>query len=384
MMLRIPVEPNVLRWARERARLTTEALAKRFPTYVAWEAGDLAPTYKQLQNFAKFTHVPFGALLLSKPLHEPFPLPDFRTIAGTPIVRPSPDLLDTVYHCERRQDWYHNYALFEELEPVPLVRSEALGCNVENAAARLRRMLRIELEDRAQLQNWETALRQLIRNTEEVGILVMVSGIVGSNTHRKLDPLEFRGFALADPLAPLVFVNGADSKAAQMFTLAHEIAHIALGKSALSDLEPTTTPSHEIESWCNRVAAELLVPLEILELQYRPGGQLASECKRLARYFKVSTLVILRRIYDLGVLQYTEFTSAYKKECKRVRPIRGKNRATGGDFYATQTLRVSKRFALALISNTLEGKTLYRDAFRLLGLRKSSTFRNLADRLGVK
>ena len=98
----------------------------------------------------------------------------------------------------------------------------------------------------------------------------MVSGVVYNNTHRPLEPAEFRGFAIADQLAPLVFINGADTKAAQMFTLAHELGHIGLGESALTDVEPATLPTEQVESWCNRVAAELLVPAAVLEQEVVP------------------------------------------------------------------------------------------------------------------
>ena len=112
----------------------------------------------------------------------------------------------------------------------------------------------------------------------------------GSNTHRKLEANEFRGFALADSLAPLVFINGADTKSAQMFTLAHEIAHIWLGASALSDTNVVSTRStHHEERWCNQVAAELLVPLQSIKAEHRDGEVLRHELDRLARHYKVST-----------------------------------------------------------------------------------------------
>jgi Zn-dependent peptidase ImmA (M78 family) len=204
--------------------------------------------------------------------------------------------------------------------------------------------------------------------------------LIKSNNQRKLDPEEFRGFAIADDLAPLVFINGADTKAAQMFTLAHELAHIWLGETALSDSSVANVAEHDVERWCNRVAAELLVPLASLKEEYDENADLDAEVKRLARCFKVSTLVILRRIYDAGGLNEERFWREYRKELGRLMAI---PRGSGGNFYLTQAARLSKRFARALVASTLEGQTLHRDAFRLLGFSKLATFQELGHSLGV-
>src|SRR5208283_523800 len=135
-------------------------------------------------------------------------------------------------------------------------------------AETIRQVIAFDVEERRRLPTWTDALRRFIEQTDAAGILVMCSGVVLNNTRRRLDPDEFRGFALMDNLAPLVFINGADTKAAQMFTLAHELAHIWLGLSAVSDTQASQVPEHDVERWCNRVAAELLVPLAVVRDEY--------------------------------------------------------------------------------------------------------------------
>ena len=188
----------------------------------------------------------------------------------------------------------------------------------------------------------------------------MVSGVVGSNSRRSLDPQEFRGFALADPTAPLIFINGKDTKAAQMFTLAHELAHLWLGSSGVSDVEAVEIGDQETERWCNRVAAELLVPLHLLQAEYATRAPLSDELHRLARRFKVSTLVILRRVHDAGFLTRQAFRSAYAAEIGRLGALPG---GGGGNFYLTLGARVSPRFARAIVTSTLEGQTSFSESF---------------------
>lgn len=379
-MIRVDVRPKMLRWARERAGHSTDALLGRFPKLVDWEEGKLQPTLKQLERFARSTHVPVGFFFLPEPPEESVPIPDFRRVAGAEGISPSPNLLDTIYLCQQRQEWFRDFARSTGESPLGFVGSAGVEDDVLEVAQRMRRALEFDMEERRRVPTWTEALRRFIGQAEEVGILVMCSGVVGSNTRRALNPDEFRGFALADDLAPLVFINGADTKAAQMFTLAHELAHIWLGQSALTDSEAGWVPSREGERWCNRVAAELLVPLSLVQEEYDPSRPLEEETQRLARRFKVSSLVILRRIHDTGRITRKELRTAYESELEKLLKL---PRGDGGNFYLTQAARTSRRFTRALVISTMEGRTLHRDAFRLLGFKKLSTFQELGRTLGV-
>lgn len=372
-MTRIQVNPDMLRWARDRARLDVFALEGRFPKLAAWEAREALPTLKQLEDYAKATHAAIGYFFLPEPPAEPMPIPDFRTMADWVITRPSPNLLDTIYTCQERQAWYRDFALVNGEAPLPFVGALNTGISTVQAAGQIRAILGFDVDARRDCRTWAEALRMFIEQAEQVGIMVMVSGVVLNNNYRHLDPQEFRGFALADEYAPLVFINGADSKAAQMFTLAHELAHLWLGQTALSDASAGDACNNATETWCNQVAAELLVPMSVFIPEIVEGEPLPDTLSRLARRFKVSTLVILRRMADAGRLNRNAFFIAYREEMDRLRNLETGGTG-GGDFYRTTAARVSKRFARALVESTLEGRTLYRDAFRMLGITKTSTF----------
>ena len=379
-MNRVAIQPKVLRWACERAGFYRADLDQKFPHLAAWENLTEQPTLKQLEAFAKATYTPIGYLFLPEPPVEKIPIPDFRAPGNERIGHPSPDLLDTIYVCQQRQEWFRNYAQLTGEKPLAFVGSVRVQDEIVPTAARIRTVLGFDVNQRRQMPTWTDALRHFIEQADNLGILVMCNGVVQNNNYRHLDPKEFRGFAMSDDLAPLVFINGADTKAAQMFTLAHELAHIWLGQSAVSDSQPTALPDERVERWCNEIAAELLVPIELMQREYKSNSVLAEETSRLARRFKVSTLVILRRILDVGGLSQQEFWEAYHAEIERLRAI---PRSSGGNFYLTQAARVSKRFAAALVTSTLEGQTRYNDAFRMLGFSKLSTFKELGRSLGV-
>ena len=162
------------------------------------------------------------------------------------------------------------------LNHLNLLAVQPLGADIPRVASEIRQTLHFDIGERGQARTWMDALRLFVDLAEKIGILVMVSGVVGSNNKRTLEPEEFRGFTLVDNLAPLIFINARDTKAAQMFTLAHELAHIWVGESGVSDTQAVEKPDEQTERWCNQVAAELLVPLADLQNNYLRGKSTAN------------------------------------------------------------------------------------------------------------
>jgi Zn-dependent peptidase ImmA (M78 family) len=368
----------MLTWAAGRSGKDDVALTAKFSRYPAWVTGAAEPTFKQLESFADYTHTPLGFLFLPEPPREDVPIPDFRTLGNTGVTRPSPDLLETIYDCQNRQEWYREYAQAEGFERLAWVGSVTVKTPPERVAQAIIDSLGFGMDQHRKYPTRDAMRKYLIEAIEAIGGLVMINGVVGANTHRKLNPQEFRGFALSDPLAPLVFVNGADTMGAQVFTLIHELAHLWAGETALSDASMTAKNGKEQELWANQVAAEVLVPQ--LELAKTFSGQVTQqELERLSGHFKVSTLVVLRRIFDLGKLTWDDYQAAYSAEHQRVLGVMAERKTgSGGNFYNTQVVRIGKAFARAVISDAAEGRTLFRDAFALLGTRRAETYDQLA------
>lgn len=378
----VPASIPVLRWAAQRAGLQDDDLTARFRKWPLWLSGEAQPTLRQLEKFARLTHTAIGYFFLPEPPTLALPVPDYRTLRDEALAVPSSNLLDTIYLCQQRQEWYRDYARLHGLPALTFIGSATTEDAPETIAQQMRDMMGLSIAERQQLPTWTDALRQMITKAEDGGVMVMVSSIVGSNSHRKLDVAEFRGFALADDLAPLIFLNGADSKSAQMFTLGHEMAHLWLGASGVSDVNVGRVTTLQMERWCNQVSAELLMPLHALQPAHQPDNPIPEEILRLSRVFKVSTLVALRRLFDAGYIDQETLWQQYRDEAERLRTLKERS-GSGGDFYRSLGARTSKRFARAVVSSTLEGQTLFRDAFRMLGMSKSATFYNAARELGV-
>jgi Zn-dependent peptidase ImmA (M78 family) len=375
-MVRVEIRPELISWARERARLPPEALLKRFPRLAEWESGAAKPTLRQLEMLADATATPLGYLFLPAPPEDRLPIPDFRTLGDRPVRRPSPNLLDTVFDMQRRQAWLREERIEEGLSPLPFVGSTTADAAPEKVAAAMRRALGVSSGWADVHSTWAEALRALRDRIEAVGIIAVVNGVVGNNNYRKLDPEEFRGFVLIDDYAPLIFVNGADGKAAQMFTLAHELAHIWVGQAAVFDLRDLQPAPDPIERFCNAAAAEFLIPEAELRRAWEEAGPRPERFQFAARRFKVSELVAARRALDLGLITRETFFSFYNEYSEDER--RRSSGQSGGNFYATQNSRIGRSFAEAVARAVREGRLLYRDAFDLTGLRGATFDRYIA------
>ena len=150
----------------------------------------------------------------------------------------------------------------------------------------MREHLELSTDWGSRQRSWTEALRHLRNRVEASGVLVVFNGIVGNDTHRKLDRGEFQGFALIDRYAPLIFVNGADFKAAQMFTLAHELAHVFVGATGVSNVDAMPSSGHDAEWFCNSAAAEFLVAEKELTARWGRVGTVEDSLQAVARQFK--------------------------------------------------------------------------------------------------
>lgn len=379
-MSRVAVKEEILRWAVDRSGRTFEDLRGRFPKIDDWATGENQPTLRQLESLAKATLTPLGYFFLERPPEERLPIPHYRTIREDTPTRPSPDLIETVQMMQRRQSWMRDFLMDQGADELTIVRAVNTRARATAVADRMRRALGLDNNWASNYRTWTDALSVLREAIEAGGILVVVNGIVGNNTHRKLDVEEFRGFVLVDDFAPLIFVNGADGKAAQMFTLAHELAHVFFGRSAAFDLRRLQPADDAIERACNEAAAEFLVPADSLLAIWATLDQSHAPFQDVARHFKVSQIVAARRLLDLDLIDRARFFAFYQEYTDQIRE--SSQKSGGGDFYATQNLRLGRRFSRAVIQATREGKLLFSDAYRLTGLH-GSTFEQYAERLGL-
>lgn len=357
------INKELIEWAIIRNGNSLEEFFAQNPIVESWIKGDKFPTVKQLENFTHKVHVPFGYMFLPQPPDETIPLPFFRT-GKNATNKVSLNVFHTVQIIQDRQNWLTEYLEELNFPELEFVGKFNIKDNYIDIVNDIRNVLKLELDWASKHNKWEEALDYLTLKIEEAGIIVTYNGIVGNNTHRVIDVNECRGFVLVNNKAPFLFINSADAKAAQMFTIIHELAHVWLGESAgfnNANLLPADDP---LELLCDKVAAELLVP----EIYFIKKWETSQNFKYLSRIFKVSPIVIGRRALDLKLITFSQFIQFYNDYMNEIKKKKDRQ-SSGGDFYATTKKRISLRFAAFVNNAVKENKLLYRDAYKLTNMK---------------
>lgn len=380
--VRVPISRAVLQWLVERSGRDPDEFVDKYSRWDAWLAGEGGPTLNQAQQLAKAAGVPFGYLLLSDPPALELPVPDFREGFDADLREPSSDLLAVVHQSIRRQDWYRDYAEDNGLPEVVVVGAGE-GKEPDEVASDMRQQLNFEVDRRR--GSWNDVRKHLLRAFEALGGLTVATSMVENNTHRPLDEREFRGFSLVDRVAPLVFVNTHQTLNGQIFTLGHEFAHVWLGRSGISLEDPRWEPQGAVETWCNSVASEFLVPRDDLRQHYAHVRDLhlTQQLDVLATRYRCGTLVVLQALRRHKVREFVDFGEVYDAELTRLQELSKDKPSGGGDHYANQPFRIGERFSRAIISDALSGRTPLSDAIRLTSLKSLSSFDTYANRLGA-
>jgi Zn-dependent peptidase ImmA (M78 family)/DNA-binding XRE family transcriptional regulator len=378
------VNPVMLRWALARSSVNRSDLAtslkKAESTIEQWLTGEAAPTFRQAQKLAKQLRVPFGYLFLEEPPEENVPLPDFRRHPAS--IDLSLDLRDVISDVLRKQDWYRDHRAERDEEPIEFVGRFTISSDASVVAEDIRATLEFETHIRQESQA-DSFLRAFVNQVEAAGVLVMRNGIVGHATNRALRVEEFRGFSIADPMAPVIFLNNADSNAAQAFTLAHELAHIWIGQGGISDADVTISGEGpgDVEAFCNEVAGELLLPWAALSERWRQRSTAFDDwSSQIAREFHVSTVMVARQLWQHEAIGREQFFDFYGREKQNWTSKQAAG--SGGNYYLTAPIRNSRRLTQSVLESVEASETSIREASRLLGV-KPANLPKLEEYMGV-
>jgi Zn-dependent peptidase ImmA (M78 family) len=373
----VRISNNILNWVSETTPLSDQSRK----TLESWLSGEKQPTFNQLEKLSKMTHIPLGYFFLSSPPIESLEILEFRTIDSQCLKNPSRDLIDTVRQMENVQDWMREYIFASGMDKISFFGSLDIHSDSLSLATATRKTLSLEENWFEGVSSTEQAFKDIRQAVSDVGVIVMLSGIVGSNTRRPLSLEEFRAFTLIDEYAPLIFINSTDSKSGMLFSLLHEFIHIGVGKgslfNAVAENSNFVNPNEVIS---NAVTAEILVPNSLFIKHWQmANGNRTEKVQAIASRFKCSQLVIARRALDLGYISSAEykFFVDQAKENVKSKPARG-----GGNYYKTLASRIDHKFLSALNASLLEGETLYTDAFRLTNTNRSTYDNLISEALG--
>lgn len=378
----VNIQPAIISWAL--SQTSEEKLGAKFVENIKhWIDGTKSPTFNQIEAFSKKSHIPLGYFFLQTPPVEQIGLLEYRTLDSVELTDPSRNLIDTIHEMEAVQEWMVDYRKEWNYDTVSVVGSLKGITDVSVISDRIRNDIGLNVEWYKECGNPSEAFNKVRGLLEECGIIVMMNGIVGKNTHRALDVNEFRAFAMVNEWAPLIFINGADSAGGRLFSLFHEIVHLWLGENDLyNDRRYSISGIKSVEITCNAAAGELVVPKSVFLEKWNnnTNDDTYEKVKELAVMFRCSGSVIARRALDNKKIDKNVYNQIIVDAIEAY--IQSKQeKGSGGDYYRTARSKLDGVFVRALCESVNSGRTSFTEAYRLTNT-TSKTFFEVASGLG--
>lgn len=375
MVARIKVEQKIFEWATQQTDKSFDDIDNKFPKFEEWVTGEIQPTLNQLIEFSSFTKIPFGYLVLKDPPTETLPLLEFRTVDTEEILNPSRELLDTIKDMEKKQEWMREYLIDEGYSKNDIVKSIHFSneLKIKNTSNYIKEKIGITDDWYKNSNTRNDSFNYLKQVLSDNGILVMQNGTALGNTHRPLNINEFRAFALVDDYAPLIFINTQDTQNGKVFSILHELTHIFLGVDSLynKDFYKRNKYANKLEVLCNAVAAEIAVPIEEFQLEWKNvrTEDIYQKVSIISDKFKISSIVIARKALDTELIA----KEIYYQIAKKVQEDANKINSTksGGNAIHTAQSRLDKKFVYALSNSLDRGYAVYTDIYKLTGLSRN-------------
>jgi len=353
------ITPNVLKWARESARMTEETAAAKVSVTVEkfkeWETGASQPTIRQAQALAKAYKRPFALFFLPEVPRDFQPLQDFRKSGSKALTTSS---IFIIREIQQKQAWISDVYSENQEEKLPFVGRFSINDNPQKVAQDILTTLKIN----PAFYKTDNPIKEWIDSSETNGIFISRTSFIHSRL--KLDSGELQGFAIADPHAPFIFVNSEDWNAPQLFTLVHELAHIWIAETGISnEVEPDLKNKdkfHPVELFCNEVAANALMPKEIVLAFHTNSFQTSKDVFKIAKQLGVSSFALLVRALNLNIISTTtyqklkkqadiDFSDYLKRETEKKARQKEKDKPGGPNYFLLQLNRNSRLFTQTVL-----------------------------------
>ncbi|EPQ7202392.1 MULTISPECIES: ImmA/IrrE family metallo-endopeptidase [Morganellaceae] len=365
--IELKLSPKIIEWIADKQGVSTLSLAQDLTPKKQDHFLEGKVTKGIAEKLAKLAGIPFGYLFLDHPpVEKKLEIPDFRR--SPEYVELSRDFTETYKDVLFKVDWYKDYLKDVGADiPLPFIGKYTIKSNAETVSKDIASVIGFDIEAILKKVRFDSYFGAASKLIENAGILVFKNGIVKNSTKRKLNIDEFRGFSIVDPVAPAVFVNGADSFSAQIFTLFHEVAHIWIGKGGISDWDY----ENKIEAFCNKVAAYILMPDDLYIKKWKSEAHSTEENiyinRHVSKFFKVSEYACAIKAKDLGLIDDETFVMI-RRACIR-NYNSAEKKSDGGSPYYTIPYRNSNKITDAVLALTMSQSLPIREAGRILNIK---------------